>query len=131
MCGCELTIITESEGETSVFRAEGVFESSNGGERVRYSVDGDEGEIFFSEAFLENCRRGRCGLKARFAEGEETEIVIGSSALTGKIPVKTSCYRLLRKESERNIELSYDLLGSENIQTFLLKIQIVFFSEEK
>ena len=129
-CGCRLKIVTESEGEDSLFQAEGVFDSVCGGERVRYSVDGDEGELFFSEAFLETCRRGKCNLKVKFCEGEESEMIIGSSDLTGKIPVKTTRYLFQKEEAGRNIELCYDLLGSENSQTFSLKIQL-FFSEEK
>lgn len=129
--GCELKIVTESGGETSLFRSEGVFESADGGERARYFVEGDEGELFFSETFFENCRRGRCELKARFCEGEESEILLGSSDLMGKIPVRTTRYRIEKDGTERRIELCYDLLGLGNIQTFLLKIQIKFFSEEK
>ena len=128
--GCKLKIVTESGGETSLFQAEGVFESADGGERVRYPVDGDEGELFFSETFFETCRKGECGLQARFCEGEESEMIIGSSNLTGKIPVRTTHYFLQKDETQRYIELCYDLLGSENIQTFSLKIQL-FFSEEK
>ncbi|MDE6411650.1 MAG: DUF1934 family protein [Clostridia bacterium] len=130
-CGCELKIVTESGGETSLFQSKGEFESADGGERVRYHVEDDEGELFYSEDFFENCRRGKCALKARFCEGAESEIILGSSDLTGKIPVRTSRYRLEKDETGRQIELCYELLGSKNIQTFLLKIQIVFFSEEK
>lgn len=130
-CGCELKIVTESGGETSLFQSEGVFESVDGGERVRYIIESDEGELFFSETFFENCRRGNCELKARFCQGEESEILISSSDHTGRIPVRTTRYRLEKDGSERCIELCYDLLGLKNVQTFLLKIQIIFFSEEK
>lgn len=131
MCGCELKIITESGGESSVFQAEGVFESKADGESVRYPIEGDEGEIFFSEGFFQTCRHGRCNLEAEFSEGKLSEILIGDSSLAGKIPVKTTRYRIQKGETERRIELCYDLLGSENIQSFSLKIQILFFSEEK
>lgn len=129
-CGCELKIVTESGNDSSLFQSEGVFESAEGGERVRYQIEDDEGELFFSEAFFKTCRRGKCGLTARFCEGEESEMIIGSSNLTGKIPVRTTHYHLQKDGTNRYIELCYDLLGSENIQTFSLKIQI-FFSEEK
>lgn len=131
MCGCELKIVTESEGATSLFQAEGVFESDGEEERVRYPIEGDEAELIFSETFFKNCRRGRCALEAAFSEGEESAIEIGSSDRSGRIPVRTTRYLLQKEETERRIELRYDLLGSENIQTFSLKIQIVFFSEEK
>ena len=127
---CELKIVTESGNETSLFQSDGVFERADGGERVRYQIEGDEGELFFSETFFETCRRGECTLSARFCEGEESEMMIGSSSLTGKIPVRTTRYLLKKDGTNRYIELCYGLLGSENIQTFSLKIQI-FFSEEK
>ena len=131
MCGCKLEIVTESGGERTVFRANGVFESRDGEERALYQIDGDEAELIFSETFLENRRRGECGLQARFQEGKESSLRIGNSSLSGEIPVRTALYRLQKTEKDRRIELRYDLLGSENIQTFLLKIQIIFFSEEK
>lgn len=131
MRGCELEIVTESENERSIFRTKGVFESEEDGERVRYRIDNDDAELFFSEAFFENCRRGSYGLKARFEEGKESEIIIGSSSLKGKIPVKTTRYRLYRSDAERKIELCYELFSPQQVQTFLLKIKIVFFSEEK
>lgn len=127
---CELTIETESGGEASLFRSEGVFESADGGERVRYFTEGDVSELFFSEAFFKTCRRGKCGLKASFCEGKESEIAIVSCGFTGKIPVRTTRYLLEKNGTNRYIELCYDLLGSENVQSFLLKIH-VFFSEEK
>ena len=128
---CELKIVTESGGETALFQAEGVFERADGGEKVRYPIEGDEGELFFSETFFETCRSGECALKARFCEGEESEMLLGSSDFTGKIPVRTTRYELHKDGTMRDIELCYELLGSETIQTFSLKIQIVFFSEEK
>lgn len=131
MCGCELKIITQCGGETSLFQTEGAFEAADGLERVRYSIEGDEGELFVSETSITTRRRGECSLQARFCEGEETEMILTSSAHTGKIPVRTKRYRLEKEGTERRIELLYDLLGLDNIQTFSLNIQIIFFSEEK
>ena len=130
MSSCKLKILPESRCENSLFQAEGAFESIKGGERVRYEIDGDEGELFFSDAFFETRRRGKCGVRARFCKGEETEMTIGSSDLTGKIPVHTTHYLLRKDGMNRYIELCYDLFSLENIQTFSLKIQL-FFSEEK
>lgn len=131
MRGCELEIVTESENERSIFRTKGVFESEEDGERVCYRIENDDAELFFSESFFENCRRGSCGLEARFEEGKESEIIIGSSSLKGKIPVKTTRYRIQKSAAGREIELGYDLFPPRQIQTFFLKIKIVFFSEEK
>lgn len=131
MCDCELTIITKNEDEISSFRSQGVMAREKDGERVRYSIEGDEGELFFSDTFFTNLRRGSCGMEASFKEGEESEILLKSSSLTGRIPVRTKSYRLEKNEGKRKIELRYDLLGSKTIQTFLLEIKIEFFSEEK
>ena len=130
MCGCQIKIITESGGERSHFEAAGVLEKEDAGERVRYPVEGDEGELFFSENCLQMSRCGKCGLQATFCEGKETEMILGDGGLHGSIPVRTTRYLLQKEGSKRDIELCYELFGAKNIQKFSLKIQL-FFSEEK
>ena len=130
MCACELKITTKSGGSEALFQTQGVFEEDKERERVRYSIEGDEGELVFSENSLTMRRRGKCGLQADFCEGAETEMLLLESALQGKIPVRTTCYRLQKEQSKRTIQLGYELFTAGNIQTFSLKIQ-VFFSEEK
>ena len=130
MSGCQIKIITESGGERSLFEAAGVFEREDAGERVRYAVDGDDGELFFSKSRFEMCRRGKCGIEATFCEGKETRMILGDHVLHGSIPVRTTRYLLQKEGKKRNIELCYELFAAEHIQTFSLKIQVCF-SEEK
>ncbi len=129
-CGCKLKIITESGGESALFCSDGVFERSEKGGKVRYEIEGDEAELVFSDTALENRRFGKCGLEVRFTEGEKTVMKLGTSPLIGEILVRTVFYRLYQDETEKRMELRYELFGAENIQTFSLKIQL-FFSEEK
>lgn len=131
MRGCELEIVTESNEGRSVFQTEGIFECEKNGERVRYRIENDEAELFFSDAFFENRRYGDFGLEATFREGEESALTVGSSSLKGCVPLKTMRYRIQKSAAGREIELRYDLFPSRQIQTFFLKIKIVFFSEEK
>lgn len=131
MRGCELQITTESGGEVSLFRTEALFEDCGAAEKVRYSIDNDDAELTYGKAFFENRRCGTCGLRAKFMKGGDSGIILETSSFRGKIPVKTVRYRLEKSETERNIELIYDMIGKETIQTFHLKIQIKFFSEEK
>ena len=130
MCACELKITTKSGGSEELFQTQGVFERAGECERVRYLIEGDEGELLFSEGALEMHRRGKCGLQAVFREGEQGEMLLLDSALQGKIPVRTTHYQLQKEQFQRTVQLSYELFTAGNIQTFLLKIQI-FFSEEK
>ena len=130
MCACELKIVTMSGAQEEVFQTEGAFERENGSERVRYLIDGDEGELMFSQDSLEMRRRGKCGLQAIFCEGKTGELLLSDSVLQGKIPVRTTHYRLKEEAFQKAIELDYELFEADNIQKFSLKIQI-FFSEEK
>ena len=130
MCDCTLKIFTESGGESSLFRSSGVFEKTNAGERVRYQIEGDEGELLLSDTLFEMRRFGKCGLKATFIEGERTEMLLGDTTLHGSIPINTTRYHLQQEHSKREIELCYELFAAEQIQKFSLKIQL-FFSEEK
>ena len=130
MRDCKLKIITQSGNDTAFFEAEGTFEESAQGETVRYLIEGDEGEIIFSNNSFHMIRRGKCGLEATFLAGEETKMLLSDASLQGSIPVHTTHYSLQKEALLRSIELCYKLLGAGNIQTFSLKIQL-FFSEEK
>ena len=130
MCGCKLKIITQSGEDTALFEAEGIFEESDQGEKVRYLIEGDEGELIFSKNSFHMSRRGKCGLNATFIAGQESKMLLSDASLQGSIPVRTTHYSLQKETLSRSIELCYELLGAGNIQTFSLKIQL-FFSEEK
>ena len=130
MGACRLKIVTRSGGSESVFEAQGSFEANDQCERVRYPIEEDEGELIVTNHSLTMCRRGACGLESTFIEGRKTEMQLFDGELQGKIPVYTTRYRLEKGALQRNIELCYELFSAENLQTFLLKIQL-FFSEEK
>ena len=130
MRGCELIIITESGGESTLFEAKATLEEEREGVKVRYLIDGDEGELLFSENSVSMTRRGKCGLQATFCEGENTQMLLGDAALHGAIPVRTTHYSSQKDAAKIYADLCYELFGADNIQMFSLKIQ-VFFSEEK
>ena len=130
MRNCKLTIVTNSGSVSSTFQADAVWQELQEGERICYQIEGDEGEIVFSENSMAMSRRGNCSLRATFLEGQESEMIISDSSLLGSIPVRTTKYHLHRQDDQRTIELSYELFAAENIQTYSLKI-LLFFSEEK
>lgn len=130
MHGVTLKIITENGGEASLFQSEAVYEKTSDGERIRYRIENDEGELFFADSFLEMRRRGECGMSVRFCEGKESEMTLSSSGLEGKLSVDTTRYKVKRGRAGSETELCYRL-GRDAVQTFSLKIQVLFFSEEK
>ncbi len=131
MRGVSLKIITDNNGETSLFQSEADYEKVSGGEKVSYRIGNDEGELFFSKTFVEMRRRGECGMSVRFSEGKESKLTLSSAGTKGIIPVYTECCRTRKNNRGRETELCYRFLGSEIIQTFSLKIEVKFFSEEK
>ena len=130
MHNCKLTIITNSGSITSTFQADAVWEEIEEGERVRYQIEGDEGELVFGDNSMTMSRRGNCTLQATFLEGRQSEMILSDSSLLGSIPVRTTKYHLQKQDEKRTVELSYELFAADNIQTFSLKI-LLFFSEEK
>ena len=125
-----MKITTQSGGSEELFQTRGVFEEDGECERVRYSIEGDEAELLISPSALEMHRRGKCGLHALFSEGKAGEMLLSDSALQGKIPVRTTLYRVQKEQFQRTVQLCYELFTADNLQIFTLKIQI-FFSEEK
>ncbi len=128
---CTIEIKTQNDGKTSVFREKATFSRTEDGESVTYPVEGDEGELFFSESGIEMRRRGKNTIFVKFREGKETELRLQEANNVGSIPVLTTCYRLKKERDGRRIELKYNLLGSEPDNSFYLQIYIKFFSEEK
>lgn len=124
-----LEIITITEGETTTFSNHAVLdEFFKGSELVTYFIEQDAAQLIYSEDGLE-MKRGAGVLSATFREGEESAFFLGSGEYAGRIPIKTTRYRLQVGEAERDIELCYQLLD-EPVQTFSLRIRILF-SEEK
>ena len=130
MRACRLKIVTKSGGSEAVFEAEGALEEDGKSVRVRYRVEEDEGELIISEQALTMCRRGDCALETTFIEGSKSEMRLLSGELQGGIPVYTTRYRLKKEKSQTDIELAYELFTADDLQKFLLNIQL-FFSEEK
>ena len=130
MGACRLKIVTQSGGSESVFEAQGTFEANEKCERVRYPIEGDEGDLILTESSFKMCRRGACGLESTFVEGRKTEMRLSGGELQGKIPVYTAHYHLKKDAFQRSIELGYELFTTEHLQTYLLKIQLLFSEEQ-
>ena len=129
MTNCNLKIETISE-DTTVFRAAAVFETHEGGGRVVYPVELDEGTITFDKDGIAMERRGACSLSAVFRAGARSEMRLFSGGGKGMIPVETTSYSLEKKSFGYRLVLEYILKGSDCIQKFHLKITVKF-SEEK
>ena len=130
MRSCELKITTESGEGISTFAAKATFEKGEEGDKVRYRIDGDAGELAFTDASLTMCRRGKCGLQATFCVGQQTQMVLGDASLQGSIPLNTTHYFLQKDNRKISIELCYELFAAENILTYSQKIQLIFSEEQ-
>lgn len=111
-------------------RTAALFEALEGGGRVVYPVESDEGTITFGKEGIAMERRGACSLSAVFRAGARSEMILNSDGGKGVIPVETTGYSSAKKPYGYRLSLRYVLNGSDWIQKFHLKITVKF-SEEK
>lgn len=130
MENCEIEIATSTGAKTELFRTQGQFGREGEGYRVCYTQEGDPVSLEFDSVAFKMKRCGRTELSCVFLENERTAMQLSGFGGTGEIPVQTTAYMLRSAASGCSVILNYDLIFSENLQTFRLKLKIET-SEEK
>ena len=132
MNACRVKIVTDTDGERSVFTAEGNAEFSDDSLSVNYLQEGDETTLNLSGDSLIMMRRGReSAMSVEFRNDSDTALNLVFGENEAKIPVHTVFFQKIQKRESIFIALDYELRFPENSQLFSLKIFIQSISEEK
>lgn len=128
--GAGVKILTETEGEKSVFEAPCVPLFPPGGVGIRYPIEGDTGtlEIFGDRLLMR--RSGSSELSAEFSEGQRSIFSIGSNGAAAKIPLFTETYSVDRFSDGLSVTLVYVLDFGKVLQKFRLSVLIQGISED-
>ncbi len=120
---CTISIANTTTDGTGEFFAEGSLESVGTRRRVRYLVEGDEGELVFTEETLSMTRTGNVCLSAQYAQDADTVLRISTEGVGSEIAISTDFYRLSQTEKRFFIELQYNLVfTSHKTSQEILKI---------
>ena len=132
MNACHIRIVTETDGEHSVFSSEGSFEISGDILSVHYLQEGDETTLQICSDSLLMKRCGRVSsMSAEFRRESDSNLCLVFGENETSIPVRTVAFQKFQKRESFFIALDYELRFPENSQFFSLKIFIQSISEEK
>ena len=124
-------MITHTDGENTVFRAQGNLCERDGVFCISYPCEGDEVTLQFSQNSFRMSRRGQSGLHAEFSTDRETKMELSGEGGFGAIPLTTKAYRCKAGANGFRIHLLYTLKYHNACQNFNLVITIHYLSEEK
>lgn len=131
MKGCNVEIVTFTEGERSRFTAVGRVQEHSGGFTAVYPTQEDEAQLIFSEGALVMRRRGGSELQARFAAGQTGALSVGVCGHAGNIPLETQICTARRTPDGWRIALKYRLRFEDEVRIFRLHIAVNIISEEQ
>lgn len=128
--GAEVKILTETEGERTVFEAPCVPVFPPGGVGIRYPIEGDTGtlEIFCDRLLMR--RSGSSELSAEFSAGQRSYFSIGNNGAVAEIPLFTETYLVERFSDGLTVTLVYVLDFGKVLQKFRLSVLIQGISED-
>ncbi len=126
----KVKILTETEGEKTVFEAPCVRVFPPGGVGIRYPIGGDTGtlEIFGDRLLMR--RFGSSGLSAEFSAGQNSFFTMECGGAAAKIPLFTETYSVGRFLDGLSVTLVYVLDFGKVLQKFRLSVLIQGISED-
>ena len=101
-------LVTLDNGKSEAFTSKGELNLGAGGFGLFYTLDGDKCFLNYVNGVLTQERRGGVSMKMVFAQGRETECLLGEGGLSGKFTVFTEKIRI--KNDDKSVEVTLDYI---------------------
>ena len=119
-----IRIVTQSEGEKSIFSAPVRILQAKDGPIFSYETYGGPTELSLRDGRLYMTRRGSSGFSCFFEQGAASEMDISLGNSSAKVPLRTHSLKILPSDDIFEAELEYDLLFDRTLTRFRLHLHI-------